>query len=178
MWRYQSLALGHQLFDKRPSLSRDSLLSDSTSWCLKDGIYIYIYNIKLCLCCSAFWSMLARIASYYMIIIWIEHQSVTSAESKVHEPNMETTWVLSAPDGLILAQWTLLSGSMWVVGGCCDVLPFYGIISASASPGPRKNSITGCHAKRMQILWTREDCKVAYITTDDGIQLFYYCRSF
>ena len=129
MWRYQSLALGHQLFGKRPSLSRDSLLSDSTSWCLKDGIYIYIYiyiyNIKLCLCCSAFWSMLARIASYYMIIIWIEHQSVTSAESKVHEPNMETTWVLSAPDGPNIGPMNLairVHVSCWWILRCITVL--------------------------------------------------------
>ena len=31
-------------------------------------------------------------------------------DSKVHGTNMEPTWVLSAPDGPMLAPWTLLSG--------------------------------------------------------------------
>ena len=34
----------------------------------------------------------------------------TYPESKVHEANMGPTWVLSAPDGPMLAPWSLLSG--------------------------------------------------------------------
>ena len=34
----------------------------------------------------------------------------TFPDSKVHGANMGPTWALSAPDGPMLAQWTLLSG--------------------------------------------------------------------
>ena len=36
-------------------------------------------------------------------------------DSKVHGANMGPTWVLVAPDGPMLAQWTLQSGYIWKV---------------------------------------------------------------
>ena len=36
-------------------------------------------------------------------------------DSKVHGANMGLTWVLSAPDGPMLAPWTLLSGMLWLL---------------------------------------------------------------
>ena len=33
-------------------------------------------------------------------------------DGKVHGANMGPTWVLSAPDGPMLAPWTLLSGEL------------------------------------------------------------------
>ena len=44
-------------------------------------------------------------------------------DSKVHGANMGPTWVLSAPDGPMLAQWTLLSGNIWGV----YISPKYGL---------------------------------------------------
>ena len=41
-----------------------------------------------------------------------------SPDTKVHGANMGPTWVLSAPDGPMLAPWTLLSGSALV---SCDM---------------------------------------------------------
>ena len=43
---------------------------------------------------------------------WQESYAVP--DSKVHEANMRPTWFLSAPDGPMLAPWTLLSGVPFV----------------------------------------------------------------
>ena len=49
-------------------------------------------------------------------VLWWEGAS-NITDNKVHEANMGPTWVLSAPDGAMLAPWNLLSGvvqSIWV----------------------------------------------------------------
>ena len=65
-------------------------------------IYTYIYLrqkfpfIFRCMCRSVI----------YFLLPFLN----THPHSKVHGANMWPTWVMSAPDGPMLAQWTLLSG--------------------------------------------------------------------
>ena len=42
-------------------------------------------------------------------------------DSKVRGTNMRPTWVLSAPDGPMLATWTLLSGIWWWISVLCPL---------------------------------------------------------
>ena len=42
--------------------------------------------------------------------MWRRRNASSIPDSKIHGDNMGPTWVLSAPDGPMLAPWTLLSG--------------------------------------------------------------------
>ena len=82
-------------------------------------IFSQLFSSFLCLVLVS-WHMCGQI-SYFISIIpatppiprhfYFEFQmGIHIPDSKVHGANMGPTWVLSAPDGPMLAPWTLLSG--------------------------------------------------------------------
>ena len=95
-----------------------SVVCDVSCLLMHSNIYIYIYIY--------IYNRIRAIKTVWNMCLFILPRSSLkhiNPDSNIHGANMGPTWVLSAPDGPMLAPWTLLSGksTLPVMATCCTI---------------------------------------------------------